>query len=95
MAATGIRLGSALNLDVEDFDFGAGEIVLRGSKGNRVERLPVAKVALQHLREFVVGRSTGPVFTNRTGERLSRRQVQRRFHFWMKAVFSGDSIDMK
>ena len=39
MLATGIRLGSALGLDVEDVELDQGEILLRQAKGNRVERV--------------------------------------------------------
>jgi integrase/recombinase XerD len=36
MLGTGIRIGSALGLDVEDVDLERGELLLRGAKGNRV-----------------------------------------------------------
>lgn len=81
MLLTGIRVGSAVGLDVEDVDLDAGELMLRTVKNNRPDRvfLPPDTVAL--LQPFIQDR-TGPLFTDRTGRRISSRQVQRRLHVW-------------
>lgn len=78
MLATGIRIGSALGLDVEDVDLENGDLWLRRTKGDRPDRafLPQDTVAL--LREHLANPGMGPLFTGRGGRRLSARHVQRR-----------------
>jgi site-specific recombinase XerD len=84
MLATGIRIGSALALDVEDVDLERGEIVLRKMKGDRQERIYLGREIREHLRRFIAGRATGPVFTAWGRRRLSARHVQRRFGEWLR-----------
>ena len=84
MLRTGIRLASALTLEVDDIDFDVGEIRLRGAKGNREDRVvmpeDIAKLLLAHLSD----KTTGSVFTSSTGKPLSPRHVQRRFKALLK-----------
>ena len=84
MLATGIRLGSAIALDVDDVDLDAGQIQIRTTKGNRPEQVILGKKITTHLRRYFRDRHTGPLFTNRHGQRLSCRQVQRRFSEWIE-----------
>jgi integrase/recombinase XerC len=83
MLATGIRLGSAVALDVTDVDHDRGELQLRISKGNRPDRVYLSNAIGEHLREFIGTRTTGPLFQARTGKRISTRHVQRRFSQWL------------
>ena len=77
LLATGIRIGSALALDVEDLDFGHGEMALRRAKNDRPATgiMPVA--VAEKLRAFVGDRAAGPVFVARC-RRISTRHCQRR-----------------
>jgi site-specific recombinase XerD len=84
--ATGIRLGSCIALDVEDVDLAAGDLRLRSTKGNRPERVFLATEIAQHLRGWLRGRESGPLFTDRRGRRLSPRHVHRRFKGWLAAA---------
>jgi len=84
MLATGIRIGSAVALDVADVDLDRGEIWLRSTKGNRPDRVFLGTAIRDHLREFICARSTGPLFQSRDGRRISLRHVQRRFEEWVK-----------
>ena len=78
MLGTGIRLGSALGLDVEDVDLDRGELLLRQFKGDRVEVAFLPPRVRDHLARFVGGRTTGPLFRSRHGRRLCARQATAR-----------------
>ena len=82
MLATGIRLSSALGLDIEDADLDEGVLLLRRVKGDRTERVFINRKAQGLLRDHMDGLETGPVFLGRGGERLSNRHCQRKFRAW-------------
>jgi len=86
MLASGIRLSAALGLDVDNLDLAAGEITIR-TKGDRTERVYLGQAIAEHLRRYVGGSTSGPLFVARTGERVTHRQVQRRLDEW--AVKAG------
>ena len=91
LLGTGIRIGSALGLDIEDIDFAHGELTLRTTKNNRptIAMVPVALV--EKLRAFLDGRTTGPVFLA-ADRRICMRHTQRRLAGWMqKAGVTGKS----
>lgn len=79
MLACGLRVGSAVALNVEDVDLDRGVLLLRGTKGDRVEEAVLPKAAGALLREYVRDRDTGPLFPGRGGRRLSTRHIQRLF----------------
>ena len=91
LLGTGIRIGSALALDVPDLDFGHGEVRLRTTKGDRPTTAVLPATVADKLRVFLGDRRDGPVF--RAGERrVSMRHVQRRLATWMqKAGIQGRS----
>jgi len=91
LLGTGIRLGSALGLDVGDVDLDHGELRIRSAKNDcpTTAVLP-AKVA-KTLRTFLGARTTGPVFMAHD-RRLSTRHAQRRLAGWFaKAGIAGRS----
>ncbi|MFG0318969.1 MAG: tyrosine-type recombinase/integrase [Planctomycetota bacterium JB042] len=83
MLGTGIRLGSALGLDVADVDLDAGELAVRRTKGDRPGRAFLPAGTAEVLRGWIGRRPDGPVFPGRGGGRLSARHVQRRFAGWL------------
>ncbi len=84
MLGSGIRLGSALALDVADVDLERGELQLRRTKGDCPVSVPLARAVRDHLRGFVNGRAAGPLFPGRDGVAISARHVQRRLALWCK-----------
>jgi len=85
LLGAGIRIGSALALDVEDVDLDHGEIALRSTKGNRPTTAVLPADVAKQLRRFLAGRTTGPVFV--AGDRrLSTRHAQRRLTRWFAAA---------
>ena len=91
LLGTGIRIGSALALDVGDIDFAHGELTLRSTKNNRPTTAVLPADVAKKLKAFVEGRTEGPVFL--AGEaRVSMRHAQRRLAQWFaKAKIAGRS----
>jgi len=83
MLRTGLRLGSALALDCSDVDLERGEIVVRVAKNQAPERVFISAALRDHLVGYLAERGDGPLFTNRDGERVGTRHVQRRIEQWM------------
>jgi site-specific recombinase XerC len=91
LLGTGIRLGSALALDVGDVDFEHGEIALRTTKNNRPSTLIMPASVAKRLRAFLGDRTEGPVFLAGS-RRISMRHAQRRLGAWLtKAGVQGRS----
>ena len=82
LAATGIRIGSALALDAADIDLDRAEIRLRKMKGGHAATVYIPAVWIGPLRAHVATTDPGPVFRARSGARLSQRQAQRRLEIW-------------
>ncbi len=79
MLAAGLRVGSAVALDVEDVDLDRGVLLLRGTKGDRVEEAVLPRAVRGPLRQYIGDRTEGPLFPGRGGQRLTTRHVQRLF----------------
>ncbi len=78
MLKTGIRLSTALALDIEDLDLEGGFMDI-WLKGNRQERMEIDEHVMNLMIAFVGKRSQGPTFCGQGGMRLGARQAQRRF----------------
>ena len=84
MLATGIRLGSAIALDVEDVDLAGGILHLRQMKGGRSDQVFLGQRIRAHLHQHIGARTTGSLFVGIHGRRLSPRHVQRRYRQWVE-----------
>ena len=92
LLGTGIRLGSALALDVDDIDFAHGEISIRRAKNDRPATVVMPKSLADKLRQFVGDQAQGPVFRAGGERRVSTRHTQRRLAGWLaKAGITGKS----
>ncbi|MCC7066739.1 MAG: tyrosine-type recombinase/integrase, partial [Planctomycetes bacterium] len=90
LLGTGVRLGSALALDVSDLDFAHGELAMRCTKNDKPAVVMLPKALGEELRRFVAGRK-GPVFLAKDA-RISTRHAQRRLAGWFaKARITGKS----
>lgn len=92
MLRTGVRLSSALALGAEDVDLDEGVLLLRRAKGGRCERVLLGDGIRDTLREYLVGRTSGPVFPCRAGRRISARHAQRRIRLWREAAGISESV---
>ncbi|MEE9392628.1 MAG: tyrosine-type recombinase/integrase [Planctomycetota bacterium] len=92
MLQTGIRIGSALGLDIEDLDFENGRIWLRTMKGARVDAKGIPEPVSNEVSGYVDGQGRGAVFQGRDGRRLSARHAQRVFSRIVEKAGLGDWI---
>jgi integrase len=91
LLGTGVRIGSALALDIPDIDFTHGEIALRKTKNDNPTSVVLPAQLATKLRRFLGARTDGPVFPA-GGRRLSTRHAQRRLAGWFaKAEVRGKS----
>ena len=84
MLGTGIRLGSAIALDVSDLDLDARELRLRVLKNGGRDVVYVPKDLISVLREYLGSRTEGPLFQTVSGGRLGPRQLRYRLAWWGK-----------
>ena len=82
MLGSGIRLGSALALEVGDVDLERAELQLRRTKGDVPTSVPLARSVRDQLRGYIEGRSAGALFPGRNGRAMCARHVQRRLALW-------------
>lgn len=82
MLATGVRLGSALALDVGDVDLDHGELRIRTAKRGREHRTFLPAGIRELLRDHVGDRTGGALFLAQGDQRIGRRQAQRRLAMW-------------
>jgi integrase/recombinase XerC len=83
---TGIRLGGLVKLRVEDVRFDEGTLRVNG-KGGIQRSVYLTSKLRRTLRSYIVKGNLGPddpLFPSRGGGALGRRQVQIRFHHWLK-----------
>jgi site-specific recombinase XerD len=79
LLGSGLRIGSAVGLDVGDVDFERGELNVRRTKGDRPETVYLSSDLVVRLRRFLSARKDGPLFATADGTRLTTRQAARRF----------------
>jgi integrase len=86
LSATGIRVGEALRLDVDDVDWSRGVLVIRDSKFNRSREVPLHPTTLQALVRYTSLRDrhhhparTASFFVNRAGQRFSYASARAQF----------------
>ena len=84
MLGSGIRLGSALALELGDVDLERGELQLRRTKGDVPTTVPLARAVRNHLRGYMDGRADGSLFPGRNGAAMCARHVQRRLALWCR-----------
>lgn len=77
--ASGLRVTELVSLDVEDVDFGASTVLLRGKRG-AVRTVPLPKRSVRSLRNWlgdprgaIANRGETALFVNHRGNRLTRQ----------------------
>jgi integrase/recombinase XerC len=84
MLGTGMRIGNAVALEIEDVDVDACEIRLRRMKGGDEDACFFAPELGAVLRAQISDRTSGPVFPGADGGPLAKRTVAQRLEHWAK-----------
>jgi integrase/recombinase XerD len=86
LAATGMRIGEALALQISDFDQDAGILTIRRGKFGKARLLPLHPTTTAALGEYLrdrgqlqPGPASGHLFTSATGTRLDYNRVHRTY----------------
>lgn len=82
LLGTGIRVGSAVRLDVRDVRLEQRRLLIV-AKGGRRESVILNKRLVELVRGHLEGLGGGPLFRSRSGARLSVRQIQFRLQGWL------------
>ncbi|MCX5800876.1 MAG: tyrosine-type recombinase/integrase [Candidatus Eisenbacteria bacterium] len=88
LLSTGIRLGSLVGLNVSHLNLAQRTIAIR-AKGGRQETVFLNPQLCRLLAHHIMAQTadnTSSLFCSRNGGRLGTRQVQLRFHHWLKAA---------
>jgi integrase len=87
LAATGLRLGEALNLRTEDLDWSEGMLTIRGAKFGKSRLVPLHASTCKVLADYAKrrdrafpGRLEGYFLVNKNGNRLDKGEVHRTFY---------------
>ncbi len=84
LLGSGLRLGEALGLDIEDVDLTDGRLALRRVKGGGEGEAFVPVTLRDELAALLGDRTSGPLFLARGGRRVSGRHVERLFGQWLE-----------
>ena len=83
--ATGLRVGELSDIQIEDFDWTRGFLTIRRlKKRGMVQQEPLAldRATLDHVKEYLAGRTTGPLFIGQRGP-MKFRGLQ---ELWLSAI---------
>ena len=78
LLGAGLRVGSALALEVRDVDLDHGEIHVRRAKGDRPVVTVLPRDVCDQLRAYLAGRTEGALFPG-----MSTRHANRRLKYWL------------
>ena len=86
LASTGIRVGTAVALEVEDVNLETGRLLLRSMKGDQPSSAWLDKQAVQLLESYLAKGPGGPLFVGRGERAIGSRQVCRRMKHWCEVA---------
>ena len=97
MLSSGLRVGSAVALRIEDAELESGELRVSTMKGGREQVVRVSPEVVALLEEQIGERRRGWIFKGNGGGPLTPRHVQRRLQVWLeragiKRAFSPHSL---
>jgi integrase len=85
MLRCGLRIGSAIALDVEDVDLRHAELRVRTAKGDRPGTVVMPSTVVEELGRYLGDRRHGPMLLA-SGQRISVRHAQRRIAQWLEVA---------
>jgi len=93
MLATGLRVGSAVALEVRDVDLDRGELRVRTAKHGRQDRVLLGDRIRDRLATYLAsdleGSQDSPLFPGRVGKAVTTRHAARRLALWCERAGLG------
>jgi len=94
LSVTGLRLGEAQNLKVQDVDLEAAVLTIRGAKFGKTRLIPLHSSTSKVLSDYIdrrrhhwVGRPVSPyLFVSSWGNRLDSAQIHRAFYLLSRQI---------
>jgi integrase len=93
LAVTGLRLGEALNLRIEDLDWAEGMLIIHGAKFGKSRLVPLHTSTCRVLADYAKrrdhvfpGRKEGYFLVNKNGNRLDKGEVHRAFYLLSRQI---------
>jgi len=94
LSVTGLRLGEALNLELDDVDLTAAVLTVRGAKFGKTRLVPLHASTCQVLAEYIARRQrhwagrpvSAYLFVSSWGNRLDGGQVHRAFYVLSRQI---------
>lgn len=94
LAATGVRIGEALNLTVPDFDTDTNVVLVRGRKTQLDRLVPLHDTLTHALTDYLASpermhttpSADGPIFVNRSGTGFSTATIEGHFRKLTQAI---------
>ena len=93
LAVTGLRLGEALNLQIESMDWSEGILTIKGAKFGKSRLVPLHHSTCKVLADYVRrrddrfgARTDGPFLVNKNGKRLDNGEVHRAFYLLSRQI---------
>lgn len=83
--SSGLRLSELVSLNRSSIDLISGQLRVTG-KGNKTRDLPIGRMAIKALNEWLEKRPQNTdlaLFTTEQGNRLQPRSIQQRLKYWM------------
>jgi site-specific recombinase XerC len=94
LLSTGLRIGSALGLEVEDVDICAGEMRVLRAKGDQAMALPLAEGIRGRLLPYLESVGRGPLFVGRMGRAITARHANRRLRMWLARAGVAQAVSV-
>jgi len=86
LVGTGCRIGTALDIRVEDVDFGSGYVTFRHMKNKKQQVYPLSRALIGVLKQYLVVRGNdGYLFCNQYGDKADMRTTQKQIADYNKA----------
>jgi integrase/recombinase XerD len=81
---TGLRISEVRNLDIRDIDFSSNQLKVVQGKGGKDRYVPVHSGLLEHIKQYILGRSSGFLFINSKNKPYSVRRLQQMMEIVLK-----------
>lgn len=99
----GLRISELVALDLDDVDLDSGTVLIRSGKGNKGRRVPLGRAAVSAIGDYATvtrrelagksnSSSTGALFLNARGGRLSRQGCWKILKIYARAAGLDDRV---